>query len=133
MGRFLEEAKALRAPTPPVNCAQGVFVPFAKAYGLKEEDAMKIAANFKAGMRMGSVCGAVTGALMVLGLYGKDDSQTTAELYRRVKAHHEGCINCADLLRINKAQGHAQRPHCDAMVFECVGYLEEMLGTYENT
>ena len=52
-------------------CSQAVFAAFSKDLGLSEEQALKIGACFGSGMRKGEVCGACTGALMVLGLkYG---------------------------------------------------------------
>lgn len=50
------------------NCAQAVLGAFAEEYGLSEEQALSIALCFSAGMRKGEVCGAVSGAIMVLGL-----------------------------------------------------------------
>lgn len=53
------------------NCAQSVFTTFAVEEGIPEELALKIATQFGGGCRKGEVCGAVSGALMVLGLkYG---------------------------------------------------------------
>ncbi len=48
---------------------------FADECGLEEEQALKLGSCFGSGMRKGEVCGAVTGALMVLGMiYGQYDS-----------------------------------------------------------
>ena len=53
------------------NCAQAVLTPFAQEIGFNEKDALKIATAFGGGARKGEMCGAVAGALMVLGLkYG---------------------------------------------------------------
>lgn len=53
------------------HCSQAVFAAFSEELGLKKEQALKIGACFGSGMRKGEVCGACTGALMVLGLkYG---------------------------------------------------------------
>ena len=53
------------------NCSQAVFASFAIEAGLDEELALKIATQFGGGSRKGEMCGAVSGALMVLGLkYG---------------------------------------------------------------
>ena len=68
----MEETEALRARTDVhYNCCQSVLVPFADLCGLDKETAFRLGANFGSGMRHGSTCGAVTGALMVLGLAGK--------------------------------------------------------------
>lgn len=50
------------------NCAQAVFTTFATEEGIPEEFALKVATQFGGGCRKGEVCGAVSGALMVLGL-----------------------------------------------------------------
>lgn len=49
------------------HCAQAVFASFADEHGISESDAFNIASCFGSGMRKGEVCGACTGALMVLG------------------------------------------------------------------
>ena len=60
------------------GCGQAVLAAFAARYGLTEEEAHSIAACFGGGVgRSGQVCGAVSGALMVLGLHYWDE---TAEL-----------------------------------------------------
>jgi C_GCAxxG_C_C family probable redox protein len=51
------------------NCAQSVFASHARQFDLESETALKLSSAFGAGMgRKGEVCGAVTGALMVIGL-----------------------------------------------------------------
>lgn len=128
MSKYLEKAKELRAITERhYNCAQSVLVPFAEAAGISEEQAYRTAANFGSGMKMAGTCGAVTGGLMVLGLFGIDDGPTINSYYAKVKGNHEGFLDCADLLRINKERGGEKKPHCDAMVYECVSLVEEIL------
>ena len=57
-----------------LNCAQSVFASFSEELGLDEKQALKIGGCFGSGMRKGEVCGACTGALMVLGLkYGQSE------------------------------------------------------------
>jgi C_GCAxxG_C_C family probable redox protein len=51
------------------NCSQSVLAAYAEQFGLTEELALKVAGGFGGGMgRMGETCGAVTGAIMVIGL-----------------------------------------------------------------
>ena len=50
------------------NCSQGVFTSFATEMGMDEKLALRLATNFGGGERKGELCGAVAGALMVLGL-----------------------------------------------------------------
>ena len=128
MSKYLEYAHVLRADTDRhYNCAQAVLLPFAREAGLDEETAYRLAVNFGGGMKVGSVCGAVTGALMALGLMGADDPSVPAKVFRTIKERHGGAIECRDLLRINKEQGGEKKPHCDAMVYECVTLVEDIL------
>ena len=128
---YLDRAKELRAITRiHYNCAQSVVVPFAGAVGISEDTAYRMAANFGGGMKMAATCGAVTGALMVLGLAGIDDVPLLHELYRKVRENHEGFLDCADLLRLNAQKGQPKKPHCDAMVYELVEMTEEILRSH---
>lgn len=128
MKDFIKKAEELRATvTPHYNCAQSVVIPFAETAGVPEETARLIAANFGGGMKRASVCGAVTGGLMALGLFCVDDAKTIAEYHRRLKQSHSGFLDCADLLRINAEAGGEKKPHCDAMVYECVSLVETIL------
>ena len=128
MSIYLDRAKELRAiVTPHYNCAQSVVVPFAGAAGVPEETALRFADGFGGGMKRASVCGAITGGIMALGLFGLGDPGTLGEYHRRLKESHDGMLECADLLRVNAAAGREKKPHCDAMVFECVCLVEEIL------
>lgn len=63
---YVEKARALRAdPAVHYNCCQAVLVTFADRLGLTPEQANALGAHFGSGMRHGSTCGAVSGALMV--------------------------------------------------------------------
>ena len=125
MSKYLERAKELRAiVTPHYNCGQSVVLPFAEDAGLTEAQAMGICANFGGGLKRASACGAITGGLVVLGLFGIDNP---AEYYQALRANHEGMLDCADLLRRNKEQSREKKPHCDALVFECVTLVERLL------
>ena len=112
---------------PVYNCCQSVISVFAQDAGYDEEASMKAATYFRGGMQMGSVCGAITGSLMAIGLAGVDDPQIPGELLRKVKENHEGMLNCKDLLRANAERGGEKMPHCNAMIRECIGYIEEIL------
>lgn len=50
------------------NCSQAVLNVFSGLFKLDSETALKISSGFGSGMRRGQVCGAVSGALMVIGL-----------------------------------------------------------------
>lgn len=61
-------------------CSQAVFKVFCEDFGLPASEAFKIGACFGSGMRQGEVCGACTGALMVLGLKYGDDKAKCGEV-----------------------------------------------------
>ena len=66
-----------------LNCAQSVFCVFAPEGGLSREKALLVASCFGGGMRCGEVCGAVTGALMAIGLnFGFTSVQNPADKAR---------------------------------------------------
>ena len=126
--KYFARSEALRGdPAVHYNCAQSVLMPFAPDAGLDEETAARLTANFGSGMKRGSVCGAIAGGLMVLGLYGADDSAAVGEYYRRLRESHDGLMDCADLLRVNKERGGDRKTHCDGMVYECIALAEEIL------
>ena len=119
----LEKAQELRARTDVhFNCCQSVLVAFAEDMGLTEQQAFDLGANFGSGMRCGSVCGTLTGALMVLGMKGYDEEQSTAFL-RRFREDH-GEINCAALLKKSHEAGIPRKEHCDGLVFQVVEALD---------
>ena len=128
MSKLLERAKELRADqTKHYNCAQGALIPFAEELGIDAETAYQFAANFGGGMKRAATCGAITGGLMALGLYGVEDPAAIGGFYRRLKENHQGCLDCGDLLRMNQENGGSKKEHCDNMVYECVELVEEIL------
>lgn len=91
------------------NCAQSVLTAFTDLTGLTEAQSMKIASSFGGGMgRLREVCGALTGAFMVLGLLYADDHVpehgAKSTHYERVQEfaakfrEQNGSILCRDLL-----------------------------------
>ena len=90
------------------NCSQGVFTAYAIEQGIDEKLALKLATNFGGGARKGEMCGAVSGALMVLGLlYGhseSDDLDTKAKAYAMAEEYmnrfikKNGSVVCRELL-----------------------------------
>ena len=88
------------------NCAQSVFVAFAPQLGMDESQALKLASPFGGGVaRRGQICGAVTGALMALGLAqgaetpaGKEGAYRLGEKFlQRFESRH-ATILCRELL-----------------------------------
>jgi len=63
------------------NCAQSVVLSFAEDTRFSEELARRISAGFGGGMgKMQETCGAVTGAVMVLGMLSGEKAQSNEEL-----------------------------------------------------
>lgn len=141
------QQKALDCFLSGFNCAQAVFSACAPLLGLDEESALKVAGGFGGGMaRLQEVCGAVTGAFMLVGLkHGKTRPQDdeakdrtyalVAELAERFSARH-GALRCRDLLGIdlNSEEGKAafrdqemHRLKCEKYVADAAALAEELL------
>lgn len=90
------------------NCSQSVVAAFAEDYGVDEQTAALHARGFGGGMgRTGGVCGAVSGAVMVIGLSTRDIADTdeakhrayalVREFFRLFRQRQPSC-ECRDLL-----------------------------------
>ena len=100
--------KALDLFSNNFNCSQAVLTAFASDFGLDEKLALMLGTQFGGGARNGEMCGAVSGALMVLGLkYGHYESDNTKQKSRAYAIASEytkrfkelnGSIVCRDLL-----------------------------------
>ena len=117
---YTERARSLRSDSSRhCNCAQAVLETFAPECGISGEQAHALGEHFGGGMRMGAVCGAITGALMVIGLLGGGEEQRRS-FVDSMKKNHENMTDCRDLLRENAKTGTPRAQHCDALVFEAV-------------
>ena len=93
------------------NCSQAVFAAFCDLTGYEKGEALRLASSFGGGFaRHREVCGAVSGAVMVLGaLYGYDEpiKEKSAEHYARVSGFLNDfkelnqSIVCRDLLKLS--------------------------------
>lgn len=129
------------------NCSQSVFSAFSSEYGLETEQAYRVAAAFGGGMgRRGATCGAVTGALMVLGLkYGSvsgADKEARDITYQKVNdfagmfTARNGSTLCNDLLGVDistpegreyASQQGRFKSLCPKYVTDAVEILDAML------
>lgn len=128
------------------NCAQAVFTTFAVEEGIPEELALKIATQFGGGCRKGEVCGAVSGALMVLGLkYGhchwnapeeKAHAYGVGEEFMDRFIKENGTVVCRELLGYNLSKPEDMekireqglfRSICPKMVQSATKIVNEML------
>lgn len=127
-------------------CSQAVLAAFGDELNVTEEQALQLGACFGSGMRKGEVCGACTGALMVLGLkYGQtsvadgEARQNTNELTKRfleLFREKNGSYLCNDLLGfdISTPEGAAEARAkglfldvCPKMVASAVDVLEQII------
>jgi C_GCAxxG_C_C family probable redox protein len=129
------------------TCSSAVFSTFSEEMGLDPDTARKCSCGFGAGVsKTGNICGAVSGAILVIGLkYGKtkpgDDAATdrarglVRKFIREFTARH-GSVNCTELLGYNLGNPadyeNARRAglfttKCPAFVRDAAGILERML------
>lgn len=100
--------RALKLFSAKMHCSQSVLAAFSEECGISEEQAFRLGSCFGSGMRKGEVCGACTGALMVLGLlYGETQlgNKEERELSNRINdlmmrrfKEANGSYLCNDLL-----------------------------------
>jgi len=131
-----------------LNCTQAELSTYGPQFGLDRENAVNIAGAFGSGMGMGmgETCGAVTGALMVIGLkhaklngsslFSKDKTEDIArEFVARFKARNE-TTECRELLGCDVStfeglkaanKGKHLKTRCPKFVQDAAEILEEIL------
>jgi C_GCAxxG_C_C family probable redox protein len=127
------------------NCAQAVLCSFADELKLDKAAAMKIPASFGGGMKQALTCGAVTGALMVLGMKYAVTDHTDMKEKARITAitrkfntwfiSRHGTLSCKELLGvdISTKEGHDEaaakgvfKSECPRLIASAIELLEEM-------
>jgi len=127
-------------------CTPAVFTAFGKEMGLTEEQCLKIGCAFGGGMaRNQYTCGAVTGALMVLGLClgrGAEDTiekkdityEKSNEFFKEFINRH-GSIVCKDLLQgLNMNDPEDKKKIEELKLFQmvCVKYVQDAVEIVEQ-
>lgn len=144
MGIYAERAEKLFREG--CNCAQAVFLAYSDLTGMDRDTAIKAAASFGGGMGgLREVCGALSGAIMALGLIcaptDPTDHDKKAEHYRRVRVLAEkfknkhNTIICRELLGdqaksqvpAKRTDEYYQKRPCDQFVYDSAEALEEVL------
>lgn len=127
------------------NCSQSVLAAFCESYGLNKETALKAACGLGGGCRSGEICGAVSGAVLTIGLkYGfsqPGDTETKANCYAKTEEFlnafkaKNGSILCREILGhdISTKEGMEQarsknlfKTTCVDMVKSAASILEEL-------
>ena len=116
-----EKERAVELFKEGFNCSQSVFVAFSHRFDIDEETAKKVSAGLGGGLgRMREVCGAVSGAAMVIGSItaptdGKDSDskQKNYELVREFAnrfTERNGSIICRELLGLDVKMENSAQP-----------------------
>lgn len=128
------------------NCSQAVFTVFGPDFGISEDDCLKLASAFGGGMgRKQHVCGAVTGALMALGLkygMGLNDPEDkkiatyakSREFFREFRKIN-GSIVCSELLDdldLNNADDYRQIVDQNLFEIKCEKYMADAVKIVER-
>jgi len=124
------------------NCAASVLASFCEDYDLDTELALKLACGLGGGFQSGEICGAVSAAILVVGLkYGQyvmEDLAAKANCRARASQIIEGfrekhgALTCRDLLGcdITTVEGREtaleKKPFCAGLVGSAVELLEEL-------
>ncbi len=116
-----EKERAIELFCEGYNCSQSVFMTFAHRFGIDQETAKKISAGLGGGVgRMREVCGAVSGAAMVIGSVvsatdGKDSDgkQKNYELVQEFADRfikRNGTVICRELLGLEEKMENIAKP-----------------------
>lgn len=127
------------------NCAQSVLLSFADDLKFSKELAQKMASGFGGGMgKTQEACGAVTGAIMVLGMLKGEEVNNNEELkasaYGAVKDLTRDFVaaynttKCRDLIGcdLNTPEGAAKFKEEKIMETLCAGCVEKAVQIVEN-
>ena len=146
MDKVNHKEQALRYFSDKFHCSQAVVAAFAGECGITEEQALKLGSCFGSGMRKGEVCGACTGALMVLGLLRGQCRKGDVEERQRSNIVNDrmmdrfqeenGSYICSDLLGCDMSTPEGAQyarekglfvDFCPKMVASAVDILEDIL------
>ncbi|MCK9289775.1 MAG: C-GCAxxG-C-C family protein [Candidatus Cloacimonetes bacterium] len=142
-----KQNKAFNLFNTNCNCAQAVLLTFAEEINIDLELAKKISFPFGGGLgRSGNICGAITGAIMVLGLkYG--DKLNKDQMYQLTRKfinqfHNEfEQIDCKLLTgfdlsipeqSIKASAQNISETHCSNYIKKSVSLLETLFNNFEN-
>jgi C_GCAxxG_C_C family probable redox protein len=127
------------------NCSQAVLAVFGPDYGLDQGTATRVAQGFGAGVaRTDDICGAVSGAIMVIGLrYGgawADDSAAREKTYTAVEefirdfTQRNNAVAYTALLGYNLSDPHQYAEAKELKVFpaRCPGFVREAVELVEK-
>ncbi len=141
-----KQEKAIKYFRDKFNCSQAVLTAFGEEFGISENDCLKIGCAFGGGMgRQQYTCGAVTGAMMALGLkYGKamNDPEEkkqmtyskTRDLFIEFKKMHGShiCIELLEGLDLNDTEDLKKISEQKLFDVKCEKYVADAVGIVEK-
>jgi len=106
-------------------CSQAVLGAFCEEYGMDKTLAFRVSCGLNSGARCADVCGAVSGAILVIGLkYGDDKAvcNLKAEEYIKTFKEKNSSIICRDLLGcdISTSEGKEKAVAENLFMIRCV-------------
>jgi C_GCAxxG_C_C family probable redox protein len=127
------------------NCCQSVLAAFSDLTHLNEAQCRQLGSGFGHGTGTGELCGAVSGAIMTLGMLESGEADVFLESRKRTMACSKalqkqflekfGAIRCHELLKnpsapsetTPAAQAMGLTKHCAIMVVTAVELVENMM------
>jgi C_GCAxxG_C_C family probable redox protein len=121
------------------NCAQSVLLTMLEHENAKNVLVPKIASGFGSGIgRCGSICGALTGGVMAIGLrHGTNEPsaekrlrsyELSAALYRQFELRY-GTVSCRELIHYDLSDPNEREKAREARVFQekCPNYIRTVI------
>jgi len=116
------------------NCAESVLMSLAESIGVSSKLIPKIATPFGGGIgRRGSVCGALTGAVIAIGLkLGRSEAENTKsrdesyekalELFKRFEREF-GSVLCYDLIKLDLTTPEGRKMIKAVRLGKCINFV----------
>jgi C_GCAxxG_C_C family probable redox protein len=136
--------KAIELFRRDYNCSQSVLTVFSDVTGINEADSKKIASGFGGGIgRTQRICGALTGAVMVIGCKYHNDSDPLASKknvykkaqdflneFKKINEH----ISCYNLTGVDFSTEEGMKKAHDEKIFEikCEKYVADVIELLER-
>ena len=103
------------------NCCQSVLAAYSDLTGLSQQASFDMGGGFGAGAQTGELCGAITGAILTLGMLTPVDPQDL-----RCKPLLKAGIQATDATPV--ARDMALTNRCDVLIITAMEIVEEMRG-----
>lgn len=122
------------------NCSQAVFTAFCEDYGVSKDLGLKISMGLGAGVALnGEICGAVSGAILILGLkfgHSKEETYQMTKIFTEKFKLKNKTLNCTKLVgydlsnknELDQASNSGNFTKiCSKLVSDSIEILEEII------